>query len=174
MSDFLTDLFQRVNIITLLEALQKASANRSYSSSPARETGSIGKSSASASRPFSEIIQEASKKYGIDENVITAVIQQESSFNPNATSSCGAMGLMQLMPGTAKSLGVQDPFNAEENIMAGCMYLRQKIDEFGNLPMALAAYNAGSGAVRKYGGIPPYKETQAYVQKITHSIDRLA
>lgn len=172
MSNLLMDFYQRISIINMLEALQKAGVSKKQSSSSTQ--GRVdSKVSANTSRPFSEIIQEASKTYGIDQNVITAVIKQESSFNPKAVSSCGAVGLMQLMPGTAKSLGVQDPYNAEENIMAGCKYLRQKIDEFGNLPMALAAYNAGSGAVRKYGGIPPYKETQAYVQKITHSIDHL-
>ena len=84
------------------------------------------------------------------------------------------MGLMQLMPATAESLGVNDPYNAEENIMAGCKYLKQQMDEFGgSLSLGLAAYNAGSGAVLKYGGIPPYKETQDYVKKIIHSCDHL-
>jgi len=124
---------------------------------------------------FGEIIKKASETYGVDERIIRAVIKHESSFNPRAVSSCGAMGLMQLMPATARSLGVTDPFDAEENIMAGVRYLRQKLDEFdGNLPMALAAYNAGSGAVRKYGDIPPYKETRAYVKKIMNSIDHWA
>ena len=85
------------------------------------------------------------------------------------------MGLMQLMPSTAESLGVEDAYNAKQNIMGGTFYLKQKLDEFdGNLPLALAAYNAGSGAVRKYGGIPPYKETQAYVDKIIKSVDHWA
>lgn len=123
--------------------------------------------------PFAEIIKKASAKYGVDEKVIAAVIKQESSFNPNAVSSCGAKGLMQLMPSTARGLGVSNVFDPEQNIMAGTKYLKLKLDEFGgNLSLALAAYNAGSGAVRKYGGVPPYKETQNYVAKITRTVDR--
>ena len=170
-----TNLFKEISFMKLLKALEDglASTGRALSGS---KTPDISTSSASSkSRPFSEIIKEASQAYGIQEEVISAVIKQESSYNPRAVSSCGAQGLMQLMPGTARSLGVRDAFNPEENIMAGTRYLREKLDEFnGSLPLALAAYNAGSGAVKKYGGIPPYKETQAYVNKIIKSIDHLA
>lgn len=175
MSDIPSDLFQQKSRITQLELLQKAvTAPKSRAVAASQTTKAYSSSAKPVQRPFSEIIREASLKYGVDEQVITAVIQQESSFNPQAVSSCGAMGLMQLMPATAKSLGVTDPYNAEQNIMAGTKYLKQQMDEFGgDLSLGLAAYNAGSGAVHKYGGIPPYKETQEYVKKIVRSCDHL-
>jgi soluble lytic murein transglycosylase-like protein len=140
-----------------------------------RSDKSENKTTSGNKTPFSEMVKKASAKFGVDEKVINAVIKNESSFKPRAVSRCGAMGLMQLMPGTAKSLGVKDPFNVEENIMAGTRYLKQKINEFGgNVPLALAAYNAGSGAVKKYGGIPPYKETVNYVNKVIKTIDSMA
>jgi Soluble lytic murein transglycosylase and related regulatory proteins (some contain LysM/invasin domains) len=176
MSDIPSDLFQQKSLITKLELLQKIiTAPKSRNVTAHQSPSSYSSTAGTNAKPFSEIIREASVKYGIDEDVISAVIQQESSYNPNAVSSCGAIGLMQLMPATAKSLGVTDPYNAEQNIMAGTKYLKQQIDAFGgNLALGLAAYNAGSGAVRKYGGIPPYKETQEYVKKIIHTVDSLA
>lgn len=112
-------------------------------------------------------IRSASQKYGIDEKVLKAVIKAESSFDANATSSAGAMGLMQLMPATAKGLGVTDPYDPEQSINGGAKYLSYQLKRFdNNLELALAAYNAGPNAVLKYGGVPPYKETENYVKKI--------
>lgn len=179
MDSFFSGFFKQYNMFKLLSAIEsslvKVAAKTSKTYHVPAATTTDDNTSSTPARPFSEIIKEASQTYGVDEKVISAVIKQESSFNPNAVSSCGAMGLMQLMPATAKSLGVTDAFNAEQNIMAGTRYLKEKINEFsGNVPLALAAYNAGSGAVRKYGGIPPYKETMAYVNKVTSSIDHMA
>lgn len=112
-------------------------------------------------------ITAASKKYNLPEKLITSVIKQESNFNASATSAAGASGLMQLMPATARYLGVSDRFDPAQNIMGGAKYLRKMLDQFdNNVETALAAYNAGPGNVKKYGGIPPFQETQNYVKKI--------
>lgn len=116
-----------------------------------------------------QIVQMANSM-GVDPSLALAVAQQESNFNPNAVSSSGAIGVFQLMPATASGLGV-DPNNVSQNITGGITYLSQMLNQFGgNVPLALAAYNAGPGAVVKYGGIPPYTETQNYVSKITGNI----
>ena len=118
------------------------------------------------------LITKYSDKNGLDEDFVKAVINQESGFNPNATSHCGAMGLMQLMPATAQGLGVTDAYNPEQNIQGGTKYLKGLMDRFGNdKSLALAAYNAGPNAVKKYGGIPPYTETQNYVKKVLSKYD---
>lgn len=113
------------------------------------------------------IINEVSNKYDIDPKLIEALVKQESGFNPNAKSKAGALGLMQLMPATAKGLGVTDPMDVRQNIEGGVKYVKSMLDRFnGNIILALAAYNAGPNAVKKYDGVPPYKETQNYVKSI--------
>ena len=113
------------------------------------------------------LIEEYSSKNGLDSAFVKAVIKQESGFQPKAVSHCGAMGLMQLMPATANSLGVKDAYDPEQNIAGGTKYLKGLLDRFGgDKSLALAAYNAGPNAVAKYNGIPPYKETQNYVKNI--------
>lgn len=113
------------------------------------------------------IFQKASKQYGVPVYLLKAVAKAESNFNANNVSKSGAMGIMQLMPETAEELGVKNAFDPEENIMGGAKYLAEKLVEYsGNIDLALAAYNAGSGNVNKYGGIPPFEQTQNYVKKV--------
>ncbi len=123
---------------------------------------------------INNLISKYSNKTGLDEDFVKAVINQESGFNPNATSKCGAMGLMQLMPSTAQGLGVTNAYDAEQNIEGGTKYLKGLMDRFNNdKSLALAAYNAGPNAVKKYGGIPPYAETQNYVKNILSKYDKM-
>ena len=118
-------------------------------------------------RRYNGVIDEAARLYQLPESFIRAVVRVESDFNPSVVSRAGAMGLMQLMPKTARSMGVADPFDARQNILGGARYLRILANRFkGDLVLTVAAYNAGEGAVEKYDGIPPYKETQRYVRRV--------
>jgi len=124
-----------------------------------------------AKTAYDPIIESAAMRHAVDARVVKAVIQVESAFQPRARSSKGAMGLMQLMPKTARQYNARNPYDPKSNIEAGTKYLKRLLDEF-ELPLALAAYNAGEGAVRRFGGIPPYAETQAYVSKILGLLGR--
>ena len=120
------------------------------------------------------LIEKYAQKNNLDPDFIKAVVKQESGFNPDATSKCGAMGLMQLMPNTAKGLGVTNAYDPEQNIEGGVKYLKSMLNRFNNDPkLALAAYNAGPGAVQKYGDVPPYRETQNYVKNILASYEAM-
>ena len=112
------------------------------------------------------LIKESAAKYGVDADLVKAVIRAESNFDTGAVSYVGARGLMQLMPATAAGLGVTDAFNPADNIDGGARYLSEQMKRFGGVELALAAYNAGPGAVAEYGGIPPYEETQNYVDRV--------
>lgn len=118
------------------------------------------------------LFNEASSKTGVDAALIKAVAQAESGFDTDAVSSCGAMGIMQLMPSTCSGYGVTDPFDAEQNILAGARVLSDMLDRYdGNVTLALAAYNSGYGNVDKYGGVPPFSETKSYIDKVTGIMD---
>ncbi len=115
--------------------------------------------------PYLNMARTAARQHGVPEDLFLRLVQQESGWNPNARSHKGALGLAQLMPQTARALGV-DPYDVQQNLEGGARYLATQYRKFGNWPHALAAYNAGPGAVEQYGGIPPYKETQNYVRII--------
>lgn len=144
----------------------------SLRSAPIRQTpfgSAVFNANAAFSAPphLAAVIGEASRAHGVDPRLLTAVARQESALNPGAVSPVGACGIMQLMPATARFLGVTNVFDARENVFGGARYLRTLLDTFhGDLDLTLAAYNAGPGAVQKYRGVPPYRETQSYVKNV--------
>jgi len=148
-----------LNTMLRLNALQDTGSSRSTVKEA--ETQSTGSQSMDA------IFEEAARTYDVPLNLLKAMGKAESGFDADAVSPAGAQGVMQLMPATARSLGVEDPFDARSNIMGGAKYISQKLKQYnGNIDLALAAYNAGSGNVAKYGGVPPFKETRDYIKRI--------
>lgn len=133
---------------------------------PAAPVGAPTASSRVAGVPFADLFNAAGSRYGVDPVLLAAMARTESGFDPAAVSPAGAQGLMQLMPGTAKGLGVTDPFDPAQSVQGAAQLMRDLLDRFGRVGEALAGYNAGPGAVIRYGGVPPYAETQGYVQKI--------
>lgn len=187
-NDITNSIFNSLNIqrphLRTASEVQNASVQRTATEQPTDL--SIHSPSGVAGTTFSDVLQNfvngieddldpqithaivnAAATYNIDPNLIRAIIMTESSYNPNAVSSAGAQGLMQLMPATARSLGVEDPFDIWENIHGGTRYLRSLLDRFdGDLELALAAYNAGAGNVNRFGGVPPFRETQNYIPRV--------
>ncbi|MGA9284863.1 MAG: lytic transglycosylase domain-containing protein [Solirubrobacteraceae bacterium] len=148
-------------------ALQAATTADAAPAAPIGTQGAANPGGTGSTSQYDPLIEQAAARYGVDPAVLHGLIQQESGFDPEAQSSAGASGLTQLMPGTASSLGVTNPLNPAESIEGGARYLSQMMSRFGgNTEDALAAYNAGPGAVQQYGGVPPYAETQSYVQKV--------
>jgi soluble lytic murein transglycosylase-like protein len=124
-----------------------------------------------AARAYDDLITEASHRYNVDAALIRSIMQAESAFDTSAVSRAGAQGLMQLMPQIAAAFGAVDPFDPRQNIMAGAEYLRELLDRYhGNLSLVLASYNAGATAVREYGGVPPFAETETYVRRVTRLV----
>ena len=130
------------------------------------------KISSAPADPYASLVAKAARKTGLKRTLLSSVIRAESDFHSRAVSPKGALGLMQLMPATARSLAVQHPFDPAENIQGGAKYLRQMLQKFGSLNLALAAYNAGPGNVALYGGVPPFPETRSYVTRVRRAMKR--
>ena len=148
----------------LIIARNEAKRRRTFSFVTASGGGRDPKSA----KDFDLLIERAARRHGLPPGLIKAVVRAESNFHPDAVSNKGAQGLMQLMPETAEDLGVGDPLRAEDNVYGGTRYLREMYERYGDWKYALAAYNAGPGAVDRFGGVPPYAETQQYVERVLH------
>jgi len=166
-----------VNIAADLSAVQSRIEEIAGGSARSATPVTVSQVTAGASGPkafgsfvagaYEALARRGAHDAGVDPALVSAVMQTESGFDPAATSRTGAAGLMQLMPATAESLGVTDPYDPAQNVRGGAAYLHQLLERFGGqVPLAVAAYNAGPGAVERYGGIPPYAETRAYVERV--------
>jgi soluble lytic murein transglycosylase-like protein len=184
MTSTLQDVLSRIQQLTPAPqpATVAATTTATTSTAPASFADALSQAGQTATAPGGDPaapylgeIDAAGARYGVDPQLLQSVIQQESGFDPNATSAAGAQGLMQLMPQTAASLGVTNAYDPAQSIDAGARYLRGQLDRFGgDTSLALAAYNAGAGAVERYGGVPPYAETQNYVQQVLGRYEQLS
>lgn len=151
-----------------VDAIQSTDGTRAQGTTSVADKGEDFSSYLQVPTSLEDIFEEAAQTYHVPKSLIKAIAKTESDFNPNATSKAGAQGIMQLMPATARELGVEDSYDPYQNIMGGTKYISQMLEQYdGDVTLALAAYNAGSNNVAKYGGVPPFKETQNYVVKVT-------
>lgn len=167
--DGTTTYVENMTPVTSLEEFSDSltSATQALNDSQTETNATFAGTSLTVPTDLMSIFEEAADTYGVDVNLLTAIAKQESNFTADTTSSSGAMGIMQLMPATAQGLGVSDAYDPYQNIMGGAKYIGQLLSRYdGDVSLALAAYNAGSGNVAKYGGIPPFAETQNYVSKV--------
>ena len=159
--------------VSSIHTLSNIQTETTATSTQVNNEGNSFSSYLSCAKSLEDIFQEAAATYNVPVNLLKAVAKAESNFDPNAVSHCGAQGIMQLMPSTASYLGVEDAFDPEQNIMGGAKYLSNLLKTYdGDVTLTLAAYNAGSGNVRKYDGVPPFKETQNYIKKISGYLDQ--
>lgn len=159
------------DVAAVLRRMADIAGDAAPSRAPARSARTFARG---VSRATAELVREAARAAGVDPSLVTAVAQTESGGEPGALSRSGAAGVMQLMPATAQALGVTDPYDATQNVRGGALYLRELLDRFGgDVRLALAAYNAGPGAVARFGGIPPFAETRAYVARVLDAYRRL-
>jgi soluble lytic murein transglycosylase-like protein len=158
---------------THIRRIAGAEATASTAAAAAVRPASLQNSASLAGVPYADMFLKAGAKHGVSPKLLAAVAKVESGYDPKAVSPAGAQGLMQLMPGTARGLGVQNSFDPQQAINGAAKLLSGHLKEFKSLPLALAAYNAGGGSVHKYGGIPPFRETQAYVPKVQKALAAL-